>query len=213
MTTTEKIAREIKNYLEENRITMADAARRMGISQQAVSSQLSGSRKMGANVARKWAEAFGFSPAFLIAGEGSLSQYETELPTTEGGELLVLPMSARAGSLADYADGASADDCERMISPIRGADFAMQVTGDSMSPEYPSGSHIILKRIDPTAFVEWGRVYLLDTDNGPLLKIVRRTEAEGAVECVSLNPAYQPFTVPARVIRGWYRVLMCLSLK
>ena len=102
---------------------------------------------------------------------------------------------------------------DRWCSPIRGADFAMQVTGDSMSPEYPSGSHIILKRIDPTAFVEWGRVYLLDTDNGPILKIVRRTEAEGVVECVSLNPAYQPFTVPARVIRGWYRVLMCLSLK
>lgn len=213
METSKKIAREVKAYLDERDITLAEVAERMGVSQQAVSNQLSG-RKIGESVARKWADIFGFSVVYLMTGEGRLLQNEcVEDTTPEGGELLVLPMSARAGSLADYADGASVADCERMISPIRGADFAMQVTGDSMSPEYPSGSHIILKRIDPTAFVEWGRVYLLDTDNGPILKIVRRTEAEGVVECVSLNPAYQPFTVPARVIRGWYRVLMCLSLK
>ena len=58
----------------------------------------------------------------------------------------VIPTGARAGTLGDFADGVKEYDCERMISPIKGADFAIQVTGDSMSPEYPNGSQIIIKK-------------------------------------------------------------------
>ena len=125
----------------------------------------------------------------------------------------VLPIGARAGTLADWSDAVRDCDCERIVSPIRGADYALLVSGDSMSPEYPSGSHILVKRIDEEAFIAWGEVYLLDTVNGPVLKRVRKTERDGVVECVSINPAYQPFRVECRNILGWYRVLMCLSLK
>ena len=125
----------------------------------------------------------------------------------------VLPIGARAGTIQDWSDAVHDYDCERIVSPIRGADFAVQVSGDSMSPEFPSGSQIIVKRIDEEAFVAWGEVYLLDTVNGPVLKKVRRTEREDVVECVSLNPAYQSFRVACKDVRAWYRVLMCLALK
>ena len=104
-------------------------------------------------------------------------------------------------------------ECERIVSPIREADYAMEVTGDSMSPEYPSGSRIIIKKINSEDFIEWGRVYVLDTDNGPIIKQVRKTQDPRVVECVSLNPMYQTFTVRTDLIRGWYRVLMVMSLK
>lgn len=135
-------------------------------------------------------------------------------PSQQSGETLpVLPMGARAGTIQDWCDAAHEYDCEKIVSPIRGASLAAQVTGDSMSPEYPSGSQVIVKRIDEAAFVQWGEVYLLDTVNGPVLKKVRRIEGDSAIECVSLNPAYQPFRVECKDIRGWYRVLMCLALK
>lgn len=127
--------------------------------------------------------------------------------------ILVIPTGARAGTIADFCDAVHEYDCERIISPVKGADFAMQVAGDSMSPEYPSGSQIIVKRINEEAFVEWGKVYVLDTENGPIVKVVRRTPDPDVVECVSLNPAYQPFTVKTSFIRGWYRVIMVLALK
>lgn len=137
-----------------------------------------------------------------------------ETPPPKGEEtLLVIPTGARAGTLGDFEDSVSAYDCERMVSPVRGADYAMQITGDSMSPEYPSGSQIIIKRINENAFIEWGKVYVLDTENGAVVKQVRRCPDPELVECVSLNPAYQPFTIPLKYIRGWYRVLMVLSLK
>lgn len=125
----------------------------------------------------------------------------------------VLPTDARAGTLAEFADSIEAYNCERMVSPIRGADFAMQVTGDSMSPEYPSGSVIICKKINEKAFIEWGKVFVLDTDNGAVIKSVRKTDDDNQIECVSLNPAYQPFRIDTQYINGWYRVLMVLSLK
>ena len=125
----------------------------------------------------------------------------------------VLPTDARAGTLAEFSESIEAFNCERMVSPIRGADFAMQVTGDSMSPEYPSGSVIICKKINEKAFIEWGKVFVLDTDNGAVIKSVRKTEDDNEVECVSLNPAYQPFRINTEYINGWYRVLMVLSLK
>ena len=136
-----------------------------------------------------------------------------DIEETPGESILVIPTGARAGTLGDFADSVAAYDCERMISPVRGADYAMQITGDSMSPEYPSGSQIIIKKINENAFIEWGKVYVLDTENGAIVKQVRKTPDPNLVECVSLNPAYQPFTINTKYIRGWYRVLMVLSLK
>lgn len=127
--------------------------------------------------------------------------------------VLVIPTGAMAGTLAEFSSSVAAYDCERMVTPIKGADYAMQVTGDSMSPEYPSGSTILIKKINEKAFVEWGKVYVLDTINGAVIKKIRRTEEPGVIECVSTNPAYQPFTMETKFINGWYRVLMVLSLK
>ena len=124
----------------------------------------------------------------------------------------VIPTGARAGTLGDFADGVKEYDCERMISPIKGADFAIQVTGDSMSPEYPNGSQIIIKKIS-AEFIAWGNVFCLDTDDGAVIKQVFPTDDEGVIECRSLNPAYPPFKVKRDLSNGGYRVLMCLSLK
>ena len=75
----------------------------------------------------------------------------------------------------------------------------------------PTG--LLGKKINEKAFIEWGKTYVLDTENGAVIKNIRRTDNPEVIECVSLNPAYQPFTMETRYINGWYRVLMCLSLK
>ena len=131
---------------------------------------------------------------------------------SEQATIPVIPTGARAGTLGDFADGVKQYDCERMISPIKGADFAIQVTGDSMSPEYPNGSQIIIKRIS-AEFIAWGNVFCLDTNDGAIIKQVFPTDDDSVIECRSLNPAYPPFLIKRDLINGWYRVLMCLSLK
>lgn len=173
---------------------------------------------------KEFASLYGINPSSLSAAMNGDEKYLTDnlisrlqadsTPIETEREMIpVLHTDARAGTLADFADAVEAYDCERMVSPIRGADYAMQITGDSMSPEYPSGSMIIVKKINEKAFIEWGKTYVLDTENGAVIKTIRKTDDPQVIECVSLNPAYQPFTMETKYINGWYRVLMVLSLK
>ena len=137
---------------------------------------------------------------------------EGDAPDEGPSTVLVIPYGARGGTIGDFVDGVHDYDCEKITSPIKGADYAMEVTGDSMSPEYPSGSRVLIKKVNPI-FIEWNEVYVLDTPNGAVIKRIRKTEDEGLVECVSINPAYQSYTIPRDFVRGWYRVLMVMALK
>ena len=179
-----------------------------------------------AKTRKDFANLYGINPSSLSAAFNGDDKYLTDsligrlmkdMPPTnaeiEQEMVLVIPTGARAGTLAEFADSIAQYDCERMVTPIKGADYAIQVTGDSMSPEYPSGSVVLIKRINEKAFIEWGKTYVLDTENGAVIKNVRRTDNPDMIECVSLNPAYQPFTMETKYINGWYRVLMVLSLK
>lgn len=129
--------------------------------------------------------------------------------------VLLLPVSAQGGSLNDFVVSVKESDCEKVVSPIRGVDFAMTVSGDSMSPEYPNGSRIFIKRINERAFIEWGKTYVLDTCNGTVIKILVPSEKEGYVRCVSINtdPIFAPFEVALEDIYGVYKVLICMSVK
>lgn len=150
----------------------------------------------------------------LVDRMQELLEKSEETPViTRDASLPVIPTDAIAGSLGEFALSISDYDCERMVSPIKGADFAIRVCGESMSPEYPNGSTILIKKVNEKAFVEWGKVYVLDTDNGVVIKQVRKTDKEGVVECISINPDFQPFTLDTSFINGWYRVMMCMSFK
>lgn len=161
--------------------------------------------------------AMGGNPKFLT--DSLVSQAVAAVNNVPEGEtpplrVPMIPVEAHAGSLTEFADAVNEYDCEMVVSPVRGAAFAIQVTGDSMAPAYPSGAKILCQRVDETAFVEWGRVYLLDTVNGAILKQVRKSDNPGCVTCCSLNtsPEYAPFDVETRHIIAWYRVLMIMSL-
>lgn len=136
----------------------------------------------------------------------ALSDYETWL----------LPQTAQGGSLANMpADGVELRNCEKIVSPIKGADFAITIYGDSMCPEYPSGSRVLIKRINPQAFIDWGKAYVLDTCNGVVLKELIKCPREGFITCHSINPdpKYADFDVPLSEIYGIYRVMMCMAAK
>lgn len=99
------------------------------------------------------------------------------------------------------------------MSPIKGADYAIKVCGDSMTPEIPNGSQILIKKIYEDEFVEWGKIFCLDTRNGAVIKRIYPTPNPEVIECRSINPDYPPFQINVKNINGWYRVLMVLSMK
>ena len=147
----------------------------------------------------------------MFAASNNLEGEQKEQDETPS-SVLVIPYGARGGTIGDFLDGVHEYDCERITSPVKGADYAMEVTGDSMSPEYPSDSRVLIKKVNPV-FIEWNEVYVLDTPNGAVIKRIRMTDDPDFVECVSVNPAYQTYRIPVSFVRGWYRVLMVMSLK
>ena len=185
-------------------VTKKEFAALLGVNDKGLSSAMNGNEKnLTESLVKK---------VQLFASANDLDRQEdTAAAPTES--VLVIPYGARGGTIGDFVDGVREYDCEKVLSPVKGADYAMEVTGDSMSPDFPSGSRILIKRIDETAFIAWNEVYVLDTPNGAVIKRIRRTEDPAVVECVSINPAYQPYRVERDFIRGWYRVLMVMSLK
>lgn len=164
-----------------------------------------------------------YNRSWLLTGDGdrlkvSEPQRETEderrseqvsVPYT----VPLIPISAQGGSFNDFVVSVRDGDCEKVISPVRHVDFALTVTGDSMAPEYPGGSQVLVRKVDGRAFIEWGRVYVLDTCNGTVIKKLNPGRDDDEVQCVSVNPDYQPFYVKLSDVYGLYRVMMCMTLK
>lgn len=181
--------------------TRADFADLLEINRSSLSAAMNGNEKYLTDSLEKKVRLF-YSEHFSEDGEMFMK-----------GTLPVLPTEAMAGTLGEFADSVSARECERMVSPIKGADFAIKVCGDSMTPEVPNGSLILIKKIFEEEFVEWGKIFCLDTKNGAVIKRVYPTEDKDVVECRSVNPEFPPFRVNVKSIFGWYRVLMVLSMK
>ena len=159
--------------------------------------------------------------SWLLTGEGEMLKKEYDPNELKGYFVNHIPVSAQGGSLNDFVVSLKDSDCEKIISPIKGADWSLTVSGDSMYPEYPSGSKILIKKINEKSFIEWGRCYVLDTCNGVVVKKIAAPEEEDVefgldyVTCVSINkdPIYKSFRVPMNDVYGIYRVLLLLAEK
>ena len=206
MTKEDKIARityivESFNTLRIKGIvkTQGDFASLLGISERSLSAAKNGNE--------------GYLTDNLIEKVKSLMNEHVKDDENKGLSIPILPIEAMAGTLGEFAESVHAYDCERLVSPIKGADYAIKVCGDSMSPEIPNGSQILIKKIYEDEFVEWGKIFCLDTRNGAVIKKIFPTDNPEVVECRSVNPEFPPFKVNVKSINGWYRVLMVLSMK
>lgn len=106
-----------------------------------------------------------------------------------------IPYTASAGSLTSAVDGVTEAECEQIpvITAFPSYDFTMFVKGDSMYPNYEGGDEVACKRIDSTSFIQWGKVHVLDTAQGIVIK--RVYDDDGNVKCVSYNKEYPDFTI------------------
>lgn len=72
------------------------------------------------------------------------------------------------------------------------ADFLIRISGTSMSPKYFNGDIVACKKIPTKTFLQWGKVYIMDTIQGVLCKRVLPSEKEGHIICRSDNSESYP---------------------
>ena len=151
---------------------------------------------------------------WLLEGEGEMIKNVSDKEESTF-FIPLMPVVATGGVLTEFSEGVIPHNCEHIRSPFDHADIAVPVRGDSMAPEYPNGSIVFVKRINPNAFVEWGKVYVLCTCNGNIVKEVHPANDSQHIVCRSLN-TFHPvadFTVDTADIYSWWIVLGCVAAK
>lgn len=150
------------------------------------------------------------SSNYIITGRGDMFQeerFDVSMKT-----LPRIPYDAEAGSLTSAVDGVTELQCERVpvVAAFPKYDFTIRVTDRSMEPMYLAGDEVACLRINEARFIQWGRVHVLDTTQGVIIK--RIYENGDSIRCVSYNPEYSDFNVPKEDIFSYNLVVGTLRL-
>lgn len=117
-------------------------------------------------------------------------------PVTELKPIPLIPLEAVAGFGNGHTDQIMLYDTEKYIIPeFRDLEieFLIRMKGNSMTPKYNSGDILGCKKLPMETFFQWGKVYVLDTVQGSLVKRVFKSDQPGYITCVSDNINYPPF--------------------
>lgn len=151
------------------------------------------------------------SAEWLLRGD-----YVKSIESNREGDLIKtlprIPYNAAAGSLTDAVEGVTEYQCERLpvVAAFPKYDFTMRVSGRSMEPYYYAGDEVACLRINEARFLQWGRVHVLDTTQGIVIKKIY--ENGDCIRCASFNPEYPDFNVPKADIRSYNLVVGALRL-
>lgn len=172
-----------------------------------------------ADFLEKIARSFDININWLLTGEGNMLRTESEkeenIPVAHPSDspmegIPLIPISAMAGAFTGEQTVLEYE-CERFVVPtFKGAEFLISVKGSSMYPKYNSGDIVACKRLPmDDIFFQWNKVYVLDTDQGPLIKRVKPGSDKEHVLIVSDNERYEPFELPLNRI---YHVALVIGV-
>ena len=202
------IIKELKKHL--NLQTDTDLANFLGVSQPTISSWRSRNSLDEKLIITKCND---INPNWLLTGKGDMLKtgtvtykesenrgYKaTEVQSAYAAitkRIPLIPIDAMAGfgggemQVMDY-------DAETYIVPEfteLNVDFMIRVKGSSMYPKYNSGDIVACKKLSlKDIFFQWNKVYVLDTEQGALVKRIKKASDNDHILIVSDNPSYDPF--------------------
>lgn len=200
------VKERIISFLKKKKLSQSAFEKSTGLSNGYVNNI---SKGIGAEKLQRIIEVYPeLSQVWLLTGEGEMLRTptaDTSVNTSQKA-LPLIPFEAIAGYLSTDNEGVMVEDCERYVIPEfeqRGAEFIIRVSGSSMYPKYSNGDLLGCKKIKDILFFQWGKIYVLDTSQGTLVKRIYEHENDDFVKLVSDNKdVYPPFVIPKSDIRS-----------
>lgn len=132
----------------------------------------------------------------------------THLSLTDHGHgIPLIPIDAVAGLPSIMTDSVTQTDCDHYCVPDftdKGVEYLIRVSGSSMYPKYANGDILGCVRVKDILFFQWGKVYVLDTSQGALVKRVFECKDDPTlITLISDNKEHYPaFNIPKNDIRS-----------
>lgn len=130
---------------------------------------------------------------YLLTGKGELAKPDKSMRPH-------IPVSVAAGFMDGASDAIMTAELFMQCDKLPAYDFTIDVKGNSMEPEIKAGDVLACKRIIDRLNIPTGKICVIDTKNGPLVKIITGVE-NGQVKLHSLNSDYRDLEIePAEVL-------------
>jgi repressor LexA len=147
---------------------------------------------------------------WLLTGNGQMIKESNEpvsKKTEERKGIPLIPIEAMAGygqgdsqvMQYDVSSGYNIPELEG-----KGVKYLIRVSGSSMYPKYSNGDLLACKPLKDLAFFQWGKPYVLDTEQGAIVKRLFPCDEDiECLECHSDNKThYPPFKIPKTSVRA-----------
>ena len=137
--------------------------------------------------------------SWLKTGEGDIFN------VTEQEVCPHIPTLAAAGGPMGFSEAIKSGDCEMrpVVRILPKYDYTISIKGDSMEPKFESGDVVAIRKVSD--FIEWGKTYVLDTEDGAVIK--RLYDENDSYRCVSYNSEYPDFLISKASVFGVYKVV------
>ena len=172
----------IKEYTDFKGITNQKFEKEIGFSNGAFSTQLKNNKTIGVdkleNILIKYSE---INPEWLLTGHGEMLKSETKvMPIVQEQNYHLIPLyDGFMTASAISQDMPPQTDPVEMVNAgdwFRDATSAMRVHGDSMFPDYVSGSIVAMKEVQNKKLVVPGEDYLIETSEYRVLKRLQKSD-------------------------------------
>jgi repressor LexA len=143
---------------------------------------------------------------WLITGEGEMLK-DSKVTTQNSYSLPLIPIDVVAGFPDGDLQGILISDCAQYVIPefkTLKAEYMIRVSGSSMYPKYSNGDILACRKLHSINFFQWGKIYVLDTEQGALVKRLfeDKSDLENIICHSDNSDRYPDFVLPKSEIRN-----------
>lgn len=212
------IVQRLKKYLDFIDVSVSVAEKKINLSNGSLSKPFNANTTIKTDTLEKFLNTYPeLSPEWLLTGQGSMLKEQVPEPVAMAiaskAGIPLIPIEAMAGYMAGGVQVLEYE-AERFVVPtFKGADYLIAVRGSSMYPKYNSGDIVACKHLALDTFFQWNKVYVLDTQQGVLIKRICEGPDDMHILIVSENEKYKPFKLHRNEIHSLAIVLGVIRLE